>query len=241
MYVKTERSVALPVFSSFVSSQDEANGVRTPSQKKKEARKIQKQKEYREKRQKEKKRNESLAKKATSALTTEAATPKTSGTAVKDPGPEKKETPKPGKKATRRRKAQNKVQDESEEEIPLLVPIGESPAKENVKIQKRATEKKSPQKGPGPSMPRGKKRKPFPALETLKTAEPKTPGKSPRKKPRIKEEAEKERNPPLGKKDPRQTPKKPEAKFFTTANKSARKAPHTTKQWPKKSRVPQST
>lgn len=240
LYVKTERSVALPVFSSFVSSQDEANGVRTPSQKKKEARKIQKQKEYLEK-QKEKKRNESLVKQATSAVTSEATTPKTSGTPVKDPGPQKKETPKPAKKATRRVKTQNKVQDESEEEIPLLVPVGESPAKENVEIQKRATGKKSPQKGPGPNTPRGKKRKPFPALETPKTAELKTPGKSPGKKPRIREEAEKERNPPLGKKDPRQTPKKPEAKFFTTANKSARKAPQTPKQWPKKPKVLQST
>ncbi|KAF6127026.1 ribosomal L1 domain containing 1 [Phyllostomus discolor] len=35
LYVKTERSVALPVFSSFVSSRDEAKGVCTPGQKKK--------------------------------------------------------------------------------------------------------------------------------------------------------------------------------------------------------------
>lgn len=240
LYVKTERSVALPIFSSFVSSQDEANGVRTPSQKKKEARKIQKQKEYREK-QKEKKRNESVVKQAASALTTEKATAKTSGTPVKDPGPQKKKTPKHEKKETCRIKAQHKVQDESEEEMPLLVPIGESPAKANIQVQKSATGKKSPQKGPGPNTPHGKKRKSFPALETPKTAEPKTPGKSPGKKPRIKEEVEKERNSPLGKKDPRQTPKKPEAKFFTTANKSARKAPRTPKQWPKNPKVPQST
>lgn len=73
-------------------------------------------------------------KQATSALTTEKATAKTSGTPVKDPGPQKKETPKHEKKETRRIKAQNKVQDESEEEIPPLVPIGESPAKANVEV-----------------------------------------------------------------------------------------------------------
>lgn len=38
LYVKTEKSVALPIFSSFVSSQDEAKGVCTPSQKKKVSR-----------------------------------------------------------------------------------------------------------------------------------------------------------------------------------------------------------
>lgn len=58
---------------------------------------------------------------------------------------------------------------------------------------------------------------------------------------RIKEELEKERTSSLGKKDPRQTPKKPEAKFFTTASKSAKKAPRTPKQWPKNPKVPQST
>ncbi|KAM7147568.1 ribosomal L1 domain-containing protein 1 [Molossus nigricans] len=275
LYVKTERSVALPIFSSFVSCQGEAKGVRTPSQKKKEAKKMQKQKEHNKKR-KEKKRNKRLMKqdgKATSALTTEEAAPKTSGPPVKDPGPqkketlkpekketpksekketpkpekketpkpEKKETPKPEKKETRRVKAQNKVQDESEEEIPLLVPIGETPAKGNIEVQNLATGKKSPKKSQGPNTPRGKKRKAFPALETPKAAEPKTPGKSSEKKPRIKEEVEKQRNAPLGKKDPRQMPKKPEAKFFTTANKSARKAPQTSKQWPKKTKVPQST
>ncbi|XP_054445213.1 ribosomal L1 domain-containing protein 1 [Pteronotus mesoamericanus] len=244
LYVKTERSVALPIFSSFVSSRDEAKEVCTPSQKKKEEKKIQRRKEYNEK-QKEKKRNKSLMKqagKATPALTAEEAAPKTSGDPVKDPGPQKKGTPKPGKKAPCRVKAQNKVQDESEEEIPLLVPIGETPPKDDVEIQKHATGKKSPKKSPGPNTPRGKKRrKSIPALETPKAAEPKSPGRSPGKKPRIKEEVEKERNSQLGKKDPRQTPKKPEAKFFTTANKSARKAPRTPKQWPKKSKVLQST
>lgn len=71
---------------------------------------------------------------AASALTTENATADTGGTPVKDPGPQKKETPKRAKKETCRIKAQNKVPDESEEEIPLLVPIGESPAKANVEV-----------------------------------------------------------------------------------------------------------
>ncbi|XP_016053089.1 PREDICTED: ribosomal L1 domain-containing protein 1 [Miniopterus natalensis] len=240
LYVKTERSVALPIFSSFVSYQDEAKGVRTPGQKKKGAKKIQNQKGPTEKQKK--KRNRRLtkkAKKATSALTTKEVAPKTSPP-VKDPGPQKKETPKPKKKETLRVKTQTKVQDESEEEIPLLVPIRETSAKENIEIQKHTTGKKSPVKSPGPNTPRGKKRKAFSALETPKAAEPKTPGKGPGKKQRVKEEV-KQRNSPLGKKDPKQTPKKPEAKFFTTANKSARKAPHTPKQWPKNPKVPQST
>ncbi|XP_066130931.1 ribosomal L1 domain-containing protein 1 [Saccopteryx bilineata] len=243
LYVKTERSVALPVFSSFISSQGEAKGLRTPSKKKKEANKMQKQKK-RNKKQKEKKRNKKpmeKAKKATLALTTEESASKTNGPPVKDPEPQKKGTPKPEKKETRKVKAQNKVQNESEEEIPLLVPIGKTPAKENVEIQKRATGKKSPKKSSGLSAPRGKKRKALPASEPPKAAEPKTPGKGPGKKPRFQEAAEKERNSPLGKKDPRQTPKKPEAKFFTTANKSARKAPHSPKILPKKPRVLRST
>ena len=78
-------------------------------------------------------------------------------------------------------------------------------------------------------------------METPTDEEPKTPGKGPGKKSRIKEELEKERTSSLGKKDPRQTPKKPEAKFFTTASKSEKKAPRTPKEWPPKLKVPQST
>ncbi|XP_014648921.1 PREDICTED: ribosomal L1 domain-containing protein 1 [Ceratotherium simum simum] len=244
LYVKTEKSVALPIFSSFVSSQDDAKGVRTPSQKKKEAKKKQRQKEYLDKRRenKRKKRLLKLAeKKAKPAPAARQAAPTTNGAPAKGPAPWKAGTPARKKKQTSGGKAQVKVQDESEEEIPVLVPLGETPAKENVEIQKYATVKKSPKKSPGPSTAHGKKRKAFPALETPKAAEPETPGKGPGKKPRIKEEVEKERNSSLGKKDPRPTPKKPEAKFFTTAGKSARKAAHTPKQWPKKPRVPQST
>lgn len=53
--MKTERSVTLPIFSSFVSSQDEAKRMCTPSEKKKEAKKIQKQKEHNEKQKKRQK------------------------------------------------------------------------------------------------------------------------------------------------------------------------------------------
>ncbi|XP_060504507.1 ribosomal L1 domain-containing protein 1 [Panthera onca] len=242
LYVKTERSASLPIFSSFVSCQGEAKGVRTPSQKKKELKKKEKQKEYREK-QKEKKRSKRLtkrARKASSAPKKEEAGPGTGGAPVKDPAPPK-EARACGKKESRRVKAQNKVQDESEEELPQLVPIERTPAKENGEMQKHAAGKKSPKKSPSPSTPRGKKRKALPSFETPKAAEPKTPGSSPGKKPRIKEEAGKEQNSSLGKKDPRQVTKKPGAKFFTTPSKSVKKAPHAPKQWPKKSKVPQST
>ncbi|XP_035942159.2 ribosomal L1 domain-containing protein 1 isoform X2 [Halichoerus grypus] len=243
LYVKTERSASLPIFSSFVSCQDEAKGLCTPSQKKKEAKKKQKQKEYREK-QKEKKKNKRLmkqARKAPLALEKEDAGPKTGGTPAPDPPRRKEERRAHEKKEGSRVKAQSKVQEESEDEIPQLVPIGKTPAKGNAEVQKHAAGKKSPKKSPAPSTPHGKKRKAFPSLETPKAAEPKTPGNGLGKKPRIKEEAEKEKNSSLGKKDPRQMTKKPGAKFFTTASKSAKKAPRTPKQWPKKPKVPQST
>ena len=98
-----------------------------------------------------------------------------------------------------------KAQDDSEDEIPLLVPLKETPAAGSAKIQKAATGKKSPKKSPGPNTARGKKRTASPALETPIAAEPKTPGKGPGKKARVKEEVEKERNSSLGKKDLRQT------------------------------------
>ncbi|XP_044088739.1 ribosomal L1 domain-containing protein 1 [Neovison vison] len=247
LYVKTERSASLPIFSSFVSCQDEAKGISTPSQKKKEAKKKQKQKEYREK-QKEKKKNKRLMKQAgktPSGPEKEDVDTKTTGTAAPAPAPapapQKEGSGAREKKEGRRGKAQSKVKEESEDEIPVLVPIGGTPAKGNAEVPKQAAGKKSPKKSPAPSTPRGKKRKAFPGLETPKAVEPKTPGSDPEKKPRIKEDAEKEKNSSRGKKDPRQMTKKPGAKFFTTASKSAKKAPRTPKQWPKKPKVPQST
>uniref|UniRef100_A0A8C0E5J7 Ribosomal L1 domain-containing protein 1 n=1 Tax=Balaenoptera musculus TaxID=9771 RepID=A0A8C0E5J7_BALMU len=194
LYVKTERSVSLPVFSSFVSSRGEARGLRTQSQKKKQ----------------EKKGDKKLMKqagKAAPAPTTDAPAPKTGGAPAQDRGPQKE---------TGGVSAPPKAQDESEDEIPLLVPVKETPAARSVKTQKDAAGKKSPKKSPGPNTPHGKKRKASPALETPAAAETSS----------------------LGKKDPRQTPKKPEAKFFTTASKSAKKTPRTPKQWPKKPKVP---
>ncbi|XP_004691809.1 PREDICTED: ribosomal L1 domain-containing protein 1 [Condylura cristata] len=233
LYVKTERSASLPIFSSFVSVQDEAKGVRTPSQKKKEARKQQRRKEYLQK-----KRLEKEAADAPAALTKAEEAPKASGTPAKGPKPQKAGTPKRNKKKTGAGKAALKVQGESEEEIPVLVPIGETPVKENGEMQKQATGKKSKKKSPGPNTPRGKKRKAVSAVETPKAEEPKTLGKGPGKKPKIvKEAAEKERSTPMGKKDPRPTPKKPEAKFFATPSKSAKKN-QTPKQSTKKPKVP---
>ena len=91
LYVRTERSVSLPVFSSFVSSRGEARGLRTQSQKKKVAKKSQKKKE-RLKRQQEKKGDKKLMKqagKAAPAPTTDAPAPKTGGAPAQDPGPQK--------------------------------------------------------------------------------------------------------------------------------------------------------
>uniref|UniRef100_A0A7N5JDG9 Ribosomal L1 domain containing 1 n=1 Tax=Ailuropoda melanoleuca TaxID=9646 RepID=A0A7N5JDG9_AILME len=136
LYVKTERSASLPIFSSFVSCQDEAKGICTPSQKKKEAKKKQKQKEYREK-QKEKKKNKRHAKqpgKAPSALKKEDADPKTSGAAAPGPAPWKDEPGAREKKEGSKGKAPSKVQDDSEDEIPLLVPIVNTPAKGGAEV-----------------------------------------------------------------------------------------------------------
>ncbi|KAF3818968.1 hypothetical protein GH733_012385 [Mirounga leonina] len=101
-----------------------------------EAKKKQKQKEYREK-QKEKKKNKRLmkqARKAPSAPEKEDAGPKTGGTPAPDPPPQKEEPRAHKKKEGSRVKVQSKVQEESEDEIPLLVPIGKTPAKGNAEF-----------------------------------------------------------------------------------------------------------
>ncbi|XP_049758656.1 ribosomal L1 domain-containing protein 1 [Elephas maximus indicus] len=241
LYLKTEKSVALPVFSSFVSAFYEGEGGPLPGQKKKEAKKKQKEKLQKKKEKKRRKREMQQAaktKKTKSAQNEDKAAAEVSGAPAKSPRPQKKETPRE-EEEIHRVKAQLKVGDESEEEIPLLVPMEKTPAKKkNVEMQKGATVKKSQKKSPGPNTPVGKKRKASPALETPKASEPGTPGK---KKPRIKEEAEKERNSAPEKKDLRQTPKKPGPKFFATPSKSTRKTPQTPKQQPKKPKVPQST
>ncbi|XP_053413163.1 ribosomal L1 domain-containing protein 1 [Nycticebus coucang] len=222
MFVKTERSVALPIFSSFVTSWDETTKHYLP--KKKRVTKKSPQRRRLEK-QKWKKKNRKIQQQPSSVLTKGNIAPK-SGAPVKKPGTQKK-TPEHGKKKRGGVKAQLKLTNDSEDEIPQLVPIGTAPAKENVETQKHATGNKSL-----------KKRKALPASDAMKAAEPETPCEAPGKKPKMREEAEKERNPLLTKKDPRQTPKKPEAKVFATSTKSARKAPRTPKRSPK---VPHST
>ncbi|XP_055099780.1 ribosomal L1 domain-containing protein 1 isoform X1 [Symphalangus syndactylus] len=240
LFVKTEKSAALPIFSSFVSNWDEATKRSLLNKKKKDARRKRRERNF--EKQKERKKKRQQARKTASVLSKDDVAPESGDTTVKKPESKKEQTPEHGKKKRGRGKAQVKATNESEDEIPQLVPIGKkTPANENVKIQKHATGKKSPTKSPNPSTPRGKKRKVLPASETPKAAESETPGKGPGKKPKIKEEAVKEKNPSLGKKDARQTPKKPEARFFTTPSKSVRKASHTPKKWPKKPKVPQST
>ncbi|XP_017746183.1 PREDICTED: ribosomal L1 domain-containing protein 1 [Rhinopithecus bieti] len=237
LFVKTDKSAALPIFSSFVSNWDEATKRSMLNKRKKEARRKRRERNFEKQKERKKKRQ---ARKSASVLSKDDVAPESGDTTVKKPESRKEQTPEHGKKKRGRGKAQVKATDESEDEIPQLVPIGKTtPANENVEIQKHATGKKSPTKSPNPSTPRGKKRKTLPTSETPKAAE--TPGKGPGKKRKIKEEAVKEKNPSLGKKDARQTPKKPEAKFFTTLSKSVRKASHTPKKWPKKPKVPQST
>ncbi|XP_045238920.2 ribosomal L1 domain-containing protein 1 isoform X2 [Macaca fascicularis] len=236
LFVKTDKSAALPIFSSFVSNWDEATKRSMLNKRKKEARRKRRERNFEKQKERKKKRQ---ARKSASVLSKDDVAPESGATTVKKPESKKEQTPEHGKKKRGRGKAQVKATDESEDEIPQLVPIGKTtPANENVEIQKHATGKKSPTKSPNPSTPRGKKRKALPASETPKAAE--TPGKGPGKKQKIKEEAVKEKNPSLGKKDVRQTPKKPGARFFTTLSKSVRKASHTPKKWPKKPKVPQS-
>uniref|UniRef100_A0A2K5DIN9 Ribosomal L1 domain-containing protein 1 n=1 Tax=Aotus nancymaae TaxID=37293 RepID=A0A2K5DIN9_AOTNA len=218
LFVKTEKSAALPIFSSFVSNWDEATKKSMLKKKKKEQKernKIRKKKQH--------------ASKPASVLSKDAVAPESGDATVKKPESKKEQTPEHGKKRRGKGKAQVQVAHDSKDEIPQVVPIGKTPAKENVEIQKHATGR-----NPIPSTSHGKKRKALPASETPKAAESETPGKGPWKKPKIKEEAMKENNPSLGKKDP-------EAKFFTTPSKSARKASHTPKKQPQKTKVPQST
>ncbi|XP_004855918.1 ribosomal L1 domain-containing protein 1 [Heterocephalus glaber] len=224
LFVKTGKSVSLPIFSSFISYRNETNKISISELREKEAKRKKREEKYREKQLKrERKKLKEKAKKAASVLTKGGVASKSKGASVKSCGSWKKKTGKG--------KTKVKVKKESGDEIPQLVPISETPVKGNVETQKHVTEK-SPKKSPGPSTPKGKKRK---ALST-----PETPGAGPGKKPKM-EQKKKQRKPSPGKKDLRQTPKKPEAMLFATANKSTRKAPHTPKQLPKKPKVPQST
>lgn len=215
--------------------------VRGKKQREKKAKKIQRQKEYDET-QKEMKRNRRLMKqdrKAASALTTEEAAHKTNGPPVRDPGPQKTDTPKPEKKEACRVKAKKKVQDEPGDGIPLLVPIGKTPAKENVEMQKHTTGKKSPKKSPGLHTPCGKEA--FPLWTPRKQQSSGSQVKCPGKKPGVKQEVEKEINSPLGKKDPRQMSQSQRPSSLLQLMKLQNKAPHTLKQRPPNPKVSQLT
>uniref|UniRef100_A0A8C9PXZ9 Ribosomal L1 domain-containing protein 1 n=1 Tax=Spermophilus dauricus TaxID=99837 RepID=A0A8C9PXZ9_SPEDA len=209
LFVKTERSVSLPIFSSFVSCQNENDRVSFRKLKEEKVKR-----KLREKQKLKKKKNKKLRERAREAAALskgDAAAPKTGGPA-KSPGSQKIKT--------KRVKPQLKAAaDTSDEEIPQLVPIGSSLAKENVK----ATGKKSPNKRLGPSTPHAKKRKAPPATETPESAEPETPGKGPTKQPKVEQK------------------KTERSSLFTTPSKSARKSPKTPKQWLKKAKVAQST
>uniref|UniRef100_A0A250YIT8 Ribosomal L1 domain-containing protein 1 n=1 Tax=Castor canadensis TaxID=51338 RepID=A0A250YIT8_CASCN len=229
LFVKTEKSVSLPIFSSFVSCVDESSKVSFHE--------VRRRVEGARSREKQKKKNRKLKRKAQNAaesiLSLDDLLP-ASVTGVPVKGSEAR------KKRTGRVKGRSKVTDEAEDEIPQLVPIADTPAKENSEILKNTTGKKSPKKNPGPNIPGGKKRKVLAAGEASTAAEPGAPGKGPEKKLKMEPKA-KDRSASLGKKDQRQTPKKPEAKFFANSRNSAKKAPNTPKQGPKAPKVAQST
>lgn len=192
LFLKTEKSVSLPIFSSFVTSQDE-NSASFRGPKKQE---LKKRKHEKQRLKKESNMLRKKSKKATSLLTQGG---KVSSAPVKGPGAQKKRTSKAS--------TQPKVTEECEETIPQLVPIGETPDKENVKMQENITGKESPKSKSDPRTPQGKKRKALPATETPEASNPGTSGKK-------------------QKKDVRKF-RKPGAKSFSTPMTSGKKASNT--------------
>lgn len=192
LFLKTEKSVSLPIFSSFVTSQGE-NSASFRGLKKQE---LKKRKHEKQRLKKESNMLRKKSKKATSLLTQGG---KVSSGPVKGPGARKKRTSKAS--------TQLKVTEECEETIPQLVPIGETPDKENVKMQENNTGKESPKSKSDPRTPQGKKRKALPATETPEASNPGTSGKK-------------------QKTDVRKF-RKPGAKSFTTPMKSGKKASNT--------------
>ncbi|XP_041531735.1 ribosomal L1 domain-containing protein 1 [Microtus oregoni] len=176
LFLKTEKSVSLPIFSSFVTCQDENNIMSFNSLRKKV---IKKKMNY--EKEKSKKKNKMLRKSSKKA----ASQGKTSSAPVKAPRSQKKKTSKV--------KTQPEGTDESEEAIPQLVPIGETPNKENLEMQENITGERSPKKKPDTNTHQGKKRKALPATEIPEASGPETAGKKPRSMPET---------------------RKPEAKFF---------------------------
>nr|BAT46594.1 ribosomal L1 domain containing 1 [Tokudaia muenninki]BBG62305.1 ribosomal L1 domain containing 1 [Tokudaia muenninki] len=192
LFLKTEKSVSLPIFSSFVTSQDE-NIISFRSVKKQ---KLKKRKREYAKLKKESKMLRKKSKKAASLLTQGGLV---SDAPAKGPGTQKKKTSKASTK--------QKVTEECEETIPQLIPIGETPDKENVKMQENITGKKFPKSKYDPNTPQGRKRKALLATETPEASDPGTSGKKQRKDV--------------------QEFRKPEAKSFSTPRKSGKKASNT--------------
>ncbi|XP_049624514.1 ribosomal L1 domain-containing protein 1 [Suncus etruscus] len=235
LYLKTEKSASLPIFSSFVSIQDDAE-LQALRQKKNELKQKKKAKIIKRREKKRRKQLKVATKVASSPVQKEEA-PKTSAALLTTPGPQKAETSAKKKKPSKAKPQPQGGQDVSEDEIPTLVPIGATPGAASVQVQKPPAGKPTPIAA---KTPVGKKRKAPPTSGTPIGPKPTTPGQGSEKKLRMKE-PEKEKNPSVGKKDPRQqTPKKPEAKFFTTA-KASPKAPQTPKRRPNKLKVPPSS
>ncbi|KAH0505296.1 Eukaryotic peptide chain release factor GTP-binding subunit ERF3A [Microtus ochrogaster] len=129
--------------------------------------------------EKSKKKNKMLRKSSKKA----ASQGKTSSAPVKAPRSQKKKTSKV--------KTQPEGTDESEEAIPQLVPIGETPNKENLEMQENITGEKSPKKKPDTNTHQGKKRKALPATETPEASGPGTAGKKPRSMPETRKREDK--------------------------------------------------
>ncbi|XP_021065034.1 ribosomal L1 domain-containing protein 1 [Mus pahari] len=165
LFLKTEKSVSLPIFSSFVTSQDE-NVVSLRSVRKQELKKRKRENAKLKKKSKMLKKS----KKAASLLPQRGLV---SSAPAKGPGAQKKKTNKA--------RAKQNVTEECEETIPQLVPIGETLDKENVKMQENITGKKAPKSKSDPSTPRGKKRKALLATETPGASAPGTSGKKQKK------------------------------------------------------------
>ncbi|XP_026506613.1 ribosomal L1 domain-containing protein 1 [Terrapene carolina triunguis] len=225
LHLKTLKSVALPIFNSYICNLDELD--KQPSLHQKGGQK-----------KKGKKRKQKAV--------TEQTSPKAKVTAEK-----KKNATTKNLEKEQKRKAETLAvtePDEDDGEIPQLVPIQ---TEASIAGQEKTEPNQTPGKGVNmsrkPETPRGKRKMTSLAPETPKTklklaeneedlpipAQQKQP-----KKPRSPKEAVKE-------KELKKTPKKPAAKSFDTPHggklvKSAKKALKTPKQMPKKKKVPQS-
>ncbi|KAM9290707.1 ribosomal L1 domain-containing protein 1 [Morus bassanus] len=221
LHLKTLKSVALPIFTANISNLDELD--RQPSLKKKEVKKG------------KNKKPKAAAKKLNSGQIT--LTTKINAAAA----------------ATLALETKEKVEvvqdsgdhDDDDEEIPQLVPVQTTSLAELKKME--PSPEKSDNLSEKTKTPCGKRKKQPLAVETPKTKHKVTeeradsqtsPKQKKAKQPSMPQEAIKE-------KEMKKTPKKPEAKSFTTPKagksvQSAKKSSKTPKQAPKKARRPQS-